>query len=151
MVFKGIFTRISPHAFSTRAEFPAGWFAVSWRWIAECCHRRRGHGKWCKITSEHGSIYRVLRFSAELPGSPLAGTGEIVLDWDGWLYLHGRADDVDKPLELTVSAARWWAFPQFALAHPDPTIRLAGLLALLSVALGLLSIVLTVLPWFSHK
>ncbi len=71
------------------------------------------------------------------------------MDWGAWLDLFGRADDVDRPLKLKVCSARWWAFPLFALAHPDPTIRLAGLLALVSVALGLLSIILTALQFIA--
>jgi hypothetical protein len=49
---------------------------------------------------------------------------------------------VDRPLKLKIRAASWWAFPLFVVAHPDPTIKLAGLLALVSVALGIVSIVL---------
>jgi hypothetical protein len=85
----------------------------------------------------------VVRFSTQLEGSPAAGTGQVVVDWGGWLDLFGRADDVDQPLKLKVSPASWLAFPRFALAHPDPTIKLAGLLALLSLGLGILSVALT--------
>jgi hypothetical protein len=78
------------------------------------------------------------------------GTGQVVVDWGGWLDLFGRANDVNQPLKLTVCSAPWWAFPRFVFAHPDPTIRLAGLLALLSVALGFLSVLLTLLFRFSR-
>ncbi|HUW29349.1 MAG TPA: hypothetical protein VMV97_12145 [Sulfuriferula sp.] len=139
---KAQFTRVSPAAFLEKIGIPAGWFVISHRWMPEKSNRRLSHGRWFKIKSTHGEVFRILRFSASLEGSPKAGSGQIVIDWPGWLDLFGRADDVDGPIELEFSEARWWQFPRLAVSHPDPTIRLSGLLGLLSVVLGVLSAIL---------
>lgn len=141
---KGKFTRISPAAFAEKVGIPAGWFVVSHRWMPEKSTRRQSHGRWFKIKSTEGEIFRILRFSVKLEGSPKSGTGEIVVDWPGWLELFGHAENVDGPIELELSEAHWWQFPRLAVSHPDPTIRLSGLLGLLSVVLGVLSVVLAV-------
>lgn len=112
--------------------------------MPEKSSRRLTHGRWFKIKSEEGEIFRILRFSASLEGSPNSGKGQIVIDWPGWLDLFGRAENVDGPIDLEFSEARWWQFPRLAVSHPDPTIRLSGLLGLLSVALGILSVILAV-------
>lgn len=67
-----------------------------------------------------------------------------MLDWPGWLELNGFAENVDDSLELKIEPASWWVYPKCALAHPDPTHRLAAELALVSVALGAISLVLGV-------
>ena len=141
---KGNFTRISPAAFAEKVGIPAGWFVVSHRWMPEKSGRRLSHGRWFKIKSAEGEIFRILRFSASLEGSPNSGTGQIGVDWPGWLDLFGRAENVDGPIELEFSEAHWWQFPRLAVSHPDPTVRLAGLLGLLSVVLGILSVILAV-------
>ena len=141
---KGQFTRISPAAFAEKVGILAGWFVISHRWMPEKRHRRLSHGRWFKIKSAEREVFRILRFSASLGGSPAKGTGEIVMDWPGWLDLFGQAEDVDGPIEVEFTEASWWQFPRLAVSHPDPTIRLSGLLGLLSVALGILSVILAV-------
>lgn len=129
-------------------ENPPGWFTISHRYMPDKPARRFAHGRWYAITSGNATIYRILRFSPKLRGSPNDSAGQILLDWPGWLDLHGRAEDVDAPLELTFTAATRWQYPKLALAHPDPTVRLAGELGLLSAVLGVLSILLAVLSFF---
>lgn len=141
---KGTFSRISPAAFSERTGIPDAWFVISWRWMPEKSDRRRQHGKWYRIKSTNSTVYRVLRFSTHLPGSESQEVGDIVLDWPGWLELNGFAENVDDSLELKIEPASWWVYPKCALAHPDPTHRLAAELALVSVALGAISLVLGV-------
>ena len=139
---RGKFTRVSPAAFADKVGIPAGWFVMSYRWMPEKLNRRSFHGRWFKIKSTRGEVFRILRFSADLSGGPTKGAGEIVIDWPGWLDLYGRAEDVDGSIELEFTKAKWWQFPRLAVSHPDPTIRLSGLLGLLSVGLGFLSIIL---------
>lgn len=55
-------------------------------------------------------------------GATVGDPAEIVLDWPAWLDLHGRAEDVDRPLEIDIVAARWWEYPRLAVSHPDPTV-----------------------------
>jgi len=143
---KGLFTLLSPRAFAevAKVEIPVGWFVISHRWMPEKVGRRLLHGRWSKIKSPNGEIFRILRFSTNLEGSPSQGSGQIVLDRVGWLDLQGRAENVDIPIQLEFIQARWWQFPKLAVAHPDPTIRLSGRLGLWSVFLGALSIILAI-------
>jgi hypothetical protein len=141
---KGTFTRVSPASFAEKVGIPAGWFVISHRWMAETKRRRLAHGRWFMLRTAHGSAFRILRFSPNLDGGPSQGSGELVIDWPGWLDLFGRAENVDGPLEIEITETSWWQLPRLAIAHPDPSIRMSGLLGLLSVALGLLSVVLAV-------
>lgn len=143
---KGLFSRVAPASFAEKVGIPAGWFVISHRYMPTKAHRRLAHGRWYQIKSENGNVFRILRFSPNLRGAPdREEPGEIVLDWPAWLDLYGRADDVDEPLELDITPVGWWAYPKMALAHPDPTVRLAGELGLLSAALGILSVVLALI------
>ena len=141
MTIRGTFTRVSPAEFAEKIGIPAGWFVILHRWIGEKKARRLQHGKWFKLSSEPNSVYRVLRFSASLAGAP-GKPGEIVIDYEAWLDLFGRTEDVGGPLSLEIRAARWWELPRLATSHPDPAVRLAGWIAVLSFALGIISLVL---------
>ena len=141
---QGTFRRVSPAAFAERVGIPAGWVVVSYRWMPDKSQRRRSHGRWFKIESEKATVFRILRFSAQLSGSPKVGHGQLVVDWPAWLQLHGYEDNVDPPLELKFTRVGWWAFPILAISHPDPTIRLTGALGVLSFGLGVLSVVLAI-------
>lgn len=139
---KGTFNRIAPAAFAEKTGIPLGWMVISHRWMPEKSERRRAHGKWFRLKSAHGTTYRVLRFSANLPGPSANSSGDLVVDWPAWLELNGYADDVTGPLEVEITKARFWRLPQLAASHPDPSTRLSSILGLVSVLLGLLSIVL---------
>jgi hypothetical protein len=141
--FHGEFQRVSPAGFGVRAEIPVGWFVVSYRWVEDRTARRKSHGKWHRITSEYGSVYRILRYSVNLKGSASGAEGDMVLDWMGWIDLWGRDEDVDRRLALVVRGAHWWELPLCGLTHPDPSYRLATVLAVLSVVLGIVSVFLT--------
>lgn len=143
VVIRGTFARLSPAAFAEKLGIPLGWFVISHRWMAERQTRRLLHGKWFKISSATGSVYRVLRFSANLAGTP-GKAGEIVIDYDAWLDLFGRVENVGGPLELEIRRARWWESLRLATSHPDPAFRLASWIAVLSLVLGLISLVLGV-------
>lgn len=69
---------------------------------------------------------------------------EIVIDWQAWIDLYGREEDVSGPIELTVRKARWFQYPMLGLRHPDPSYRLATLISLGSAVLGLISVALGV-------
>ena len=141
---KGTFSRVAPADFAEKIGIPMGWMVISHRWIPEKVKRRLAHGRWFRLKSTYGEVFRVLRFSASLPGGPSNGTGELVIDWAAWLELYGFAEDVKNPLELEISQARWWQLPKLAASHPDPAFRLSSILALVSVGLGALSILLAV-------
>jgi|SRR5690554_5252563 len=140
----GSFNRIAPAAFAEKVGIPLGWMVISHRWMPDKSERRRAHGKWFRLKSAHGTTYRVLRFSANLAGSPPDKPGDLVVDWPAWLELNGYADDVTGPLQLEITKASLWQLPQLAASHPDPAMRLSSMLGFVSVVLGVLSIVLAV-------
>lgn len=143
--FSGSFTRMSPATFAESIGIPLGWFVIDWRWMPDKKQRRRNHGKVFQIQSGHGTVYRVLRFSTKLKGSPTSGEGKMVIDWPGWLELSGFAEDVDGPLNLTVSRVAPWNRFMLIFSHPDPNYQLAGVLGLVSAFLGILSLVMALL------
>jgi len=140
----GVFTRMSPSAFADEEGVPPAWFVISYRWMSEKKKRRISHGRWYRISSKYDTIYRILRFSPILKGSSKKGEGHIVIDWAGWIDLWDRAEDVKEPITLSIEPAKWWQYPLLAIAHPDPTHRLAGELGLVSLAMGILSLALSI-------
>jgi|SRR6056297_320869 len=145
MLMKGKFTRLSPANFSENMDMPRGWFAISHLWMTNKRQRKLNHGKWFKIKSSKGQVYRILRFSVDLAGDLNEGKGQIVVDWQGWLQLWDYAEDVSGEIDLTISKIGWWQYPRVFIAHPDPTYRLAAELRLLSVLLGIMSVILALL------
>ncbi len=137
------FERLSPSSLGEKIDIPLGWFVVSPRLVPTKAERRERHGVLCKITSEHSSIFRVLRFSANLR-SAKNGSAQIILDYIGWLQIIGRDEDLDQTIRLTIQSAQWYEYLRFALSHPDLAYRLASWISLLSLGLGVLSIGLAV-------
>jgi hypothetical protein len=135
--------RFNKSALNGEAVLSAGYFAFSWRIFPAEDERRRQNGKWFKISSATGTIFRVLQFSSNLRYGE-NWDPEILLDYSGWMKLNSNSSDLGVPIKLTVWRARWYQFPWLAVAHPDPSQRLANCVALLSLALGALSLVLTI-------
>ena len=145
---KGEFSRVSPSSFAEKLGIPVGWVVVSWGWMPEKAARRRAHGRVFKISSGKQTVYRILRFSGNLKRDKASSSGEIVIDWPGWLELHDFSENVDPPLTLEIKDVPKWQLWRLALSHPDPTYRLAGILGLVSIGLGILSVGLALLPLF---
>jgi len=141
----GTFTRVAPADFAEKVGIPLGWFVISFRYMPEKWERRLQHGKWFKLSTREGSVYRILRFSERLEGGP-GEKGQIVIDYPGWLELLGYAENTKVQAKISIARARWWEICRLAVAHPDPSVRLAGQIALLSFVLGVVSLVLGVLP-----
>lgn len=139
---KTVFVRKSSAEFTEKNGLPLGWVAVSWRWLPDKQQRRHSHGKWYRLKGSWGVTYRVLRFSGNLSGSQKSNQWEMVIDWPAWLELSGYAEDVPDALEIELTRTSIWRSPQLAFSHPDPTIRLATGLGVLSLLLGLLSLAL---------
>lgn len=142
-----IFKRLSPAELGEQVTLPAGWFVISFRHVPGKDVRRKLYGKWCKISSESGSIFRVLRFTGNLAFA-LENPAEIILDYSGWLELTGHDEDTKKEIELKIRRAKWYQYPSCAHSHPDPSYKLANWIALLSLGLGLLSIALAIWAFF---
>ena len=81
----------------------------------------------------------------QLKGSPGQGSGEIDIDWDGWLTLTGYGGaDVNKALQLTIRPVSRLEFLRVGHGHPDPGIRAAAVVASISLGLGLLALVISI-------
>lgn len=140
----GAFTRISPAAFADKVGIPIGWVVLSHRWVPSKAERRRSTGRWFRIESEKGAVYRIVRFSPNLAGSPEQESGQLVIDWSAWLRLSGFEENTKGPLDLKFRKSGWWAFPCWVLTHPDPTIVLSGVISLISLGLGFMSLLLAI-------
>ena len=139
----GNFERHALTALKEKMPVPLGWFVLPYRLMQKKEDRRKYHGKWFTIISEHKKIYRVLRFAPSLSGTTGSTQKEIILDWVGWIDLCGRDEDVDIILELRIRKTYFWEFVSAGLKHPEPIYRLSTGLAIISVGLGLLSVVIT--------
>lgn len=140
-IAKATFRRSSPIAFGKLAPIPAGWIVVRSSFVSTKILRRKTHGRWVRLRSAEGTIYRILRFSPNLKRE------KIVVDWIGWIDLQGRIDEESETLELTIDLARWWHFFVIPFVHPEPAYRLSSIIAVAlgvpSVMLGIASIWLT--------
>lgn len=143
----GTFERRNLGSLHGKMPVPTGWFVLPFRLMPKIDERRKYHGKWFTIESEQQRIFRVLRFAPNLHGSIKDNNPkDILLDWVGWIDLCGRDEEVEVPLQLKISKSTLWQKMVCAgLKHPEPTYRFAYGLALVSVGLGLLSILLAIL------
>lgn len=144
--FTGTFQRSSPASFADKVGIPLGWVVVHHSHIKQKADRRIAHGEWFEISSDRGKIYRMLRFSPNITKGDEQNPGTMVIDWIGWIDLHGRDEDVAGAIDLKVRRIPWWKRPWAYLRHPDPAVRLSGWLGWASVILGLIALLLT-LPY----
>jgi len=120
-----------------------GWFAISHRHLAGKEDRRRAYGRWCRIRSESSTVFRTLRFSPTLSYSAADGEpSELCIDWGAWLKLSGFASDTEQPLAITIDRIAWMEWPWCVLDHPDPATRAAWMLGIVSLGLGLVSLLI---------
>lgn len=146
LAFNATFKRRSPADFAEKVGIPLGWIVVNHGHIPKMADRRKAHGAWFEITSNRAKIYRMLRFSPNIKKGNAAEPGTIVVDWIGWIDLHGRDEDVDGPIALEARRLPWWKRLWAYLKHPDPAVRLSGWLGWASLFLGVFSFLLT-LPY----
>ncbi len=136
----------------TRASLPEGapppaWLSISHRWVERKEDRRKLHGKWCRITSPYTSragIYRALRFGPTLAFDDARESGEVAIDWAGWLDLQGRDGLEQGELGLKIEVVGGLTVFLASWLHPDPSYRIASQISLVSFALGILALVLAV-------
>jgi hypothetical protein len=145
-IINGIFERKHLGTLHEKMPVPTGWFVLPFNLMPKKDDRRYYHGQWFTIKSEHKKIYRVLRFAPKLHGSLKDDNHkEILLDWVGWIDLCGKDEEVEIPLILRITKSTLWERLICAgLNHPEPTYRISSKLALISVILGLLSVILAV-------
>ena len=66
-----------------------------------------------------------------------------MIDWAGWIDLQGRVADAPDKIEITIRTPRLWEYPMIPFKHIDPGYRMSAWLGTISVALGLLSVILS--------
>jgi hypothetical protein len=133
---------------STDDLIAQGWFAVSHLWVQSKADRRVATGNWFRIESEFSKIYRILRFRPQLASDTAKGTGEIMIDYDGWNQLSGFAEKTPTHLRLRFQRATFFEFVGCISSHPDPGYRLAGWLGVVSVLLGAIGLALGIISMF---
>lgn len=132
------FERKSPASFAEKIGLPLGWIVVRHSHLDTKLKRRKTHGKWVAVTSGGGTIFRLIRYSANLPAD------QVVMDWVGWIDLQGRTDEEQEKLDLTITTATWYQLLVIPFRHIDPGYRLSAWLGAISVVLGALSVVLSI-------
>ncbi len=139
-IVKGTFTRKPPAQFGERVELPLGWTVLRYGHLKEKQTRRDVTYRWATIVCGKRKIFRVVRFGGNVR------LDEIVLDWPGWIDLQGRVADTLDSVELEIRTPRLWEYLIIPFYHVDPGYRMSAWLGAMSVGLGLLSVVLTVVP-----
>jgi len=105
-------------------------------------------GKWFRLRTSDGTIFRILRFDPQMAYSDANGTADVFIDYHGWLKLIGYGDNVDVTTNVEFKQARWWQKMHCMMSHPDPAYRLAGWLSLVSLLLGIIGLALGIIPLF---
>lgn len=137
-MIKRHFVRLSPEEYSEHMIFQHGWVVVPYQLIKNRSVRRKLHGCWIKLTSKHGAIYRVVSFNGNMKEINADDeTSQIVIDWVGWVKLHGYKDDVDPPLEIEIKKARVHEMIVAYFQHPEPFNRLTSWFSLFFTLIGI--------------
>lgn len=146
ITIKEKFERKPLGAINEKHPVPNGWFVLPFRLMPDLKDRRRYHGKWFMITSEHAKIYRVLRFAGGLKGvKNKNATNDVLLDWVGWIDLCGRDENTEIELELEISPVPVLRQLLAGFNHPEPSYKLSVILAFISAMLGIISIAITLI------
>jgi hypothetical protein len=123
-------------------NLPVGWFAISDRFLDGATERRRARNQWYRLKGQRGTIYRVLRFAPNLMAGDDVKPAGLAVDYQGWWELQGLTVPADPILSLDISRVGNFGRVVAACKHPDPTYRMASWLAVIALALGVVSILL---------
>lgn len=136
---KGRFVRVPP---TDKTEpLALGWFAISHLWMEDKLQRRHAYSTVYKIKSKHGTIYRTIRFSPRLKGTPKSQEGQMLIDWHGWLTI---CEDLQEgsPIELSIKKANPFEVFYHSITHPDPGYRHSMAVARVGLYISLISLIL---------
>ncbi len=139
-IVEGNFTRIPP--ISITEDLALGWFAISHRWMEEKQIRRDAYGKLYRIKTDEGVIYRTLRFSPRLKGAPSKDSGQILMDWHGWIQLSKTGEE-KYPERMKIKKANIFEIFWHSASHPDPAYRHSMAIARIGLYISLVSIILS--------
>jgi hypothetical protein len=127
---------------SSESALALGWFALSYHWVGDKEARRRKRNHLYRIESDFGKTLRTLRYAGNLEYNAEPPSGSIAIDYQGWLELQGLSIPELDTLHLRIRPASLWESLTAPIRHPDPTARQAGWIALVSLALGALSVLI---------
>jgi len=127
-----------------KSDKELGWFSISHNLVENKKYRRILYGKWFCINANGNYIYRLLEFNPTLKS--INGEEEFEIDWLGFIKLN----DFNPELELTsfeyeIRLARWYEIIYANLNHPNHIARAAYKLGLVSLILGLVSLLIAIL------
>jgi len=125
-------------------QLPLGWFAISYRFVKDSNQRRRTRNHWYQLTVNSRSIYRVLRFAANMEAGHDENPAGLSVDYQGWWELQGLTVPEEPQLCLDIRRANILGKIVANCRHPDPTHRFASWLAVIALALGIVSIALAI-------
>ena len=104
------------------------------------------HGRLYRLETEHGHIYRALRFDPKLKAGRGPDHAQLLLDYQGWLRLIGYDPDRENGCVLvSMRPIRWHEYVNVGLSNPDPLARQSYGLGLLGFWLGVLGFILGLL------
>jgi hypothetical protein len=83
------------------------WFTISHRFLEDKVDRRMTTGKWFRLRTTHGTIFRILRFDPQMAYSDKDGKADVFIDYHGWLKLISYAENVDVTEDVEFKKARW--------------------------------------------
>ena len=143
----GTFARVPPSILGKAEDWklaPA-WFVLNPRWFGQKQDWRAARGRWCRIKSAHGAVYRAVQFAPNLEYSNKRSVpaGRILIDWSAWAELSGLEEREDE-LALEIRPVGVPGMVSASVNHPDPGQRVAAWVAVVSLALGRLSILLAI-------
>ena len=123
-------------------QLELGWFSISHVFIIAKIERRKSYGKWFKIQSNKRIIYRQLKFDPTLKGT--GDNPEINLDWDGFIKLHDyEVNSNENKIFCQIERANCFEILFANLNHPNQGFRAAFILGLISLFIGIGSLVIS--------
>jgi hypothetical protein len=125
-------------------EKDLGWFSISHNLVKNKNERRSLYGKWFCIKANRKTIYRQLKFNPTLKSND--GQEQIALDWLGTIQLNNYNSEKDSSLtEYEIRQANWLESICANIYHPDQGLRAAYKLGIVSLILGLISLVISLI------
>ncbi len=118
-----------------------GWTAISHRYFEDKQSRRKAYGEVYKIKSKRGTIYRNLRFSPKLKGSPKQKEAQLLIDWQGWIDLCEIGKE-SEAVEVSIKKANPFEVFYHTMSHPDPAVRHSVAIARVGLYISIISLIL---------
>jgi len=131
---------------TTRPDIDLGWFSISHKLVHNKKDRRFLYGKWFCIQANGKTIYRLLKFDPTLKS--IEGQEQIVIDWLGSIKLNGYDSDSELlPIEYEIRLANWLEIIRANISHPNQGLRAAYKLGFVSLLLGLISLLISIIQF----